>query len=115
MINEPMTVYNFEVEDWHTYYVSDNGILVHNSCGMNNLRTLQNTTIKGYKVSMDLERGGSGALNLHVKVDSTKYFYNFSKEIFLDAKGNELPNALRNHTLVLKALQKALDALDRGW
>lgn len=25
-------VYNFEVEDWHTYFVSDNNILVHNMC-----------------------------------------------------------------------------------
>jgi len=28
----PVTVYNFEVEDWHTYYVSEIGVLVHNSC-----------------------------------------------------------------------------------
>ena len=28
----PITVYNFQVEDYHTYYVSDAGVLVHNSC-----------------------------------------------------------------------------------
>ena len=28
-----VTVYNFEVEDWHTYYVTDSKILVHNACG----------------------------------------------------------------------------------
>lgn len=28
-----VAVYNFEVEDFHTYYVSDNAILVHNYCG----------------------------------------------------------------------------------
>jgi hypothetical protein len=27
------TVYNFEVEDWHTYYVSGAVALVHNDCG----------------------------------------------------------------------------------
>lgn len=26
------TVYNFEVEDFHTYYVGQNAVLVHNSC-----------------------------------------------------------------------------------
>ena len=26
----PLTVYNFEVEDFHTYYVGNIGILVHN-------------------------------------------------------------------------------------
>ena len=29
----PITVYNFEVEDFHTYYVSDSAVLVHNVCG----------------------------------------------------------------------------------
>ena len=28
----PETTYNFEVEDFHTYYVSENEILVHNDC-----------------------------------------------------------------------------------
>ena len=26
------TTYNFEVEDYHTYYVSDSKVLVHNTC-----------------------------------------------------------------------------------
>ena len=26
------TTYNFEVEDFHTYFVSDSNVLVHNSC-----------------------------------------------------------------------------------
>ena len=33
----PVTVYNFEVQDWHTYYVSEMEVLVHNSdkrCGV---------------------------------------------------------------------------------
>jgi len=29
----PVAVYNFEVEDFHTYYVTDSAILVHNTCG----------------------------------------------------------------------------------
>ena len=28
----PITVYNFEVEDYHTYYVSPSNVLVHNTC-----------------------------------------------------------------------------------
>lgn len=27
------TVYNFHVEDYHTYYVGENSVLVHNKCG----------------------------------------------------------------------------------
>ncbi|WP_300383915.1 polymorphic toxin-type HINT domain-containing protein, partial [Clostridium sp.] len=29
---KPIKVYNFEVEDWHTYFVSEVGVLVHNTC-----------------------------------------------------------------------------------
>ncbi len=32
-LQEPVTVYNFEVEDLHTYFVGDCGVLVHN-CGV---------------------------------------------------------------------------------
>ena len=32
ILEAPVTVYNFEVEDFHTYYVSDSAILVHNAC-----------------------------------------------------------------------------------
>ena len=31
-LGEPVAVYNLEVEDWHTYYVGDAGLLVHNLC-----------------------------------------------------------------------------------
>ncbi len=32
LLENPVTVYNFQVEDYHTYYVSDSGVLVHNAC-----------------------------------------------------------------------------------
>ena len=32
-LDEPVKVYNFEVEDWHTYYVTGAGVLVHNNNG----------------------------------------------------------------------------------
>ena len=32
LLESPVKVYNFQVEDYHTYYVSDNGVLVHNKC-----------------------------------------------------------------------------------
>ncbi len=33
-LSEPVKVYNFEVEDFHTYYVSEQKVLVHNTCAM---------------------------------------------------------------------------------
>lgn len=32
ILESPVTVYNFEVEDFHTYYVGENTVLVHNLC-----------------------------------------------------------------------------------
>ena len=32
ILEAPVTVYNFQVEDYHTYYVTNNGVLVHNTC-----------------------------------------------------------------------------------
>ncbi len=31
-LSSPVTVYNFEVEDYHTYYVGNHTVLVHNLC-----------------------------------------------------------------------------------
>ena len=33
ILESPETTYNFEVADFHTYYVGDEPVLVHNSCG----------------------------------------------------------------------------------
>lgn len=32
-LDEPVKVYNLEIEDSHTYYVSADDVLVHNACG----------------------------------------------------------------------------------
>ena len=31
-LEEPVTVYNFKVEGFHTYFVGESGVLVHNTC-----------------------------------------------------------------------------------
>lgn len=33
-LGHPVKVYNFEVEDYHTYYVSEQKVLVHNTCNV---------------------------------------------------------------------------------
>ena len=40
-LDTQVTVYNFEVEDFHTYYVSEQKVLVHNTCAM----TVKNTQV----------------------------------------------------------------------
>ena len=35
-MESPIKVYNFEVDDFHTYFVGGSSILVHNVCGVKN-------------------------------------------------------------------------------
>ncbi len=45
MLENPETTYNFEVADFHTYYVGSTEVLVHNKCrGKNKLRPDSNAT-----------------------------------------------------------------------
>ncbi|WBW98162.1 polymorphic toxin-type HINT domain-containing protein [Oceanirhabdus sp. W0125-5] len=54
--DEPINVYNFEVKDFHTYYVSEEFVLVHNKCkGIKNLA--ENCSIDS-KVLKELKRMG---------------------------------------------------------
>ena len=39
ILESPIKVYNFEVEDFHTYFVGENGIFVHNGCGIEEVST----------------------------------------------------------------------------
>ena len=61
-LDEPVTVYNFEVEDWHTYYVSEEEVLVHNMCAM-------------------VSEGGSDVINKLDDVLSSKTLTNQTKKV----------------------------------
>ena len=83
ILESPITVYNFQVEGYHTYYVSGIDILVHNSCNnpggrhggqahrakVNDVK--QNLTSKGWDVSREdrgrfsvlTEKTGDGSLS----------------------------------------------------
>ena len=54
ILEEPIKVYNFQVEDYHTYYVSDEDVLVHNSCRGNAVK-------KAWKAEVEnVRNGGNG-------------------------------------------------------
>lgn len=59
-LESPETTYNFEVEDFHTYYVADAEILVHNSCAP------ETKFSKGQKALVELikENGKNQALSM---------------------------------------------------
>lgn len=62
-LNKTIKVYNFEVENWHTYYVSDSGVLVHNTCRIKNITKQESVVWKSfnnYKNGIKTTGKGSG-------------------------------------------------------
>ena len=63
ILEAPVTVYNFEVEDFHTYFVSDSVILVHNECGPNGTYKKAPYHNKGNSVKSPAPLDGQAALD----------------------------------------------------
>ena len=81
----PVATYNFEVEDWHTYYVADSGVLVHNQeCGDVNTQTVSGTT--------SAYQSGSGSGRTIPQGFTQKEFDIFSEDVIRFAQNNNLPN-----------------------
>ena len=53
-LDEPVEVFNFEVEDCHTYFVGELGVLVHNSCRGNAVKKAWKNEVNNVK------NGGNG-------------------------------------------------------
>ena len=67
-LDTSVTVYNFEVEDFHTYYVSEQKVLVHNTCAM----TAKNTQVakNSSNVSTNKTVGNSGSIQNPTSYDT---------------------------------------------
>ena len=116
--DEPQTTHNFEVQDYHTYYVGEQSVCVHNRapCGHHS-ETMFNKDIGKYKnVRMDLEMGGSGKVNLHIHAAGDKFIYSPKTNIYVNAAGIVVPNAIGNSTTVADGFLKAIKyATKVGW
>jgi hypothetical protein len=66
---EEYTTYNFEVEDFHTYYVGENGICVHNAgCGYESKSFHVDGKVGPYEnIRVDVETAGSGRYSMHLQ------------------------------------------------
>jgi hypothetical protein len=72
-LEENIKVYNFEVEDWHTYFVSSLQVLVHNTCEMNVYRGGNSFKVKPNEVKIDAETGLLKTTHgVSVNVDASK-------------------------------------------
>ena len=106
LLESPSTTYNFEVEGYHTYYVGDSRVLVHNRCDGETPATKYGKEIHkkwDYGSGVKKEIGiGKGA-----RVDGI----DFANKIVYELKPNN-PKAIRRG---LKQLDRYLDILGDGW
>ena len=59
-LDKPMKVYNFEVEDWHTYFVSEYNVFVHNAgCGDNPVKQNMKNKVPDDQISAPSKRGNA--------------------------------------------------------
>ena len=111
-LSSPETTYNLEVEDFHTYYVGEYSVCVHNvGCGGHDSRTVAGPEDVGrYKdVRIDVEIGGSGKTNIHMQARGLdKMYYDNNSKTFPTA-----PKKLRESKFVQRGLKKAFDLINR--
>ena len=62
ILEAPIAVYNFEVEDFHTYYVGESSVLVHNMCArITNITKAESKIWKNFQSAKNgLKKSGSG-------------------------------------------------------
>ena len=64
-LEEPVTVYNFEVADFHTYFVGESGALVHNTCITVEQNNPNATGQEHHPISNKIERAAQSTENLN--------------------------------------------------
>ena len=107
IVKKYVTVYNMTVDEFHTYFVSDLGIWVHNtganpgSClfGANGVQVTSKTIWKGNgsKARIDVENPNPGqrAGQIHYQdANNNKYLYDPNKKAFVDSQGNLAPKSV---------------------
>ena len=101
LLEEPVLVYNFEVEDFHTYYVSGLGVLVHNDCPVesgNNSAKLRDT--KNIRYSQNDIRGtfddGTNINDLTYHLKNSPEYASSIEPIRL-VKYNDLPTEVQEY------------------
>ena len=107
ILEKPVKVYNFEVEDFHTYFVGIISLLVHNACGENSAAKLGRQKHKywdyGPTVKKEVTIPGAG------RADGV----DFLNHIVYELKPNN-PRAIRQGWRQLTKYANALEQLDYG-
>ena len=94
ILEAPVTVYNFNVSDYHTYYVADSGVLVHNSCKGNWAKGGKDSSYANAMDHFDKHGTEVGARTLE---QYTAKATNFANQVLTKRiKGYSIPGATPN-------------------
>ena len=66
LLESPVAVYNFEVAEFHTYYVGDTEVLVHNSCRGEAVRKAWKNEVENVK------NGGNGVTRIWTEAEKAE-------------------------------------------
>ena len=75
LLEDPVFVYNFEVEDFHTYYVGSESVLVHNKCGGT---TPKNQKTEVHHIVEQCQKQKSGFSSAQIQSSSNKIELDYS-------------------------------------
>ena len=89
LLESPETTYNFEVEDYHTYYVGTTSVLVHNKCDAKVNKT------EVHHVVEQCQKTKSGFSNAQIQAPSNKVTLDYSVHRKISGHYSSKPSDLR--------------------
>lgn len=106
ILENPVKVYNFEVEEFHTYYVSNIGVLVHNNCGGET-----SSTKFGREMHSNWDYGPGVEKEITIGPGARVDGIDYTRKIVYELKPNN-PRAINRG---IKQLVRYLDILGDDW
>lgn len=120
--SEPVKVYNFQVEDYHTYFVGGCAVWVHNAeyVGANGTQTPSKTLWQNGKTErVDVENLAPGKWDGNVHYHDSKnkkYYYDIKEKKFWDPKTESFAppriQKLLNDPKIMNGIKKGLKILN---
>jgi len=95
ILESPVKVYNFRVTDYHTYFVGENYIGVHNACGKSNINKNDYKTQKYQEMLNELDNN-----KVHHIIEGSKNSNHKWEKLVYDKNWNDIKNIIE-YVLVL--------------
>ena len=108
LLESPVKVYNFQVEDYHTYYVATIGVLVHNSCGSshgNSLSTNKKTDLYALRDNVTGEVKKIGETTRGISRYTKSYYANNNVSMYIFDSGTKHAMHYQQHRILKKIVE----------